>query len=294
LEPQVTTINPDPFAPHKPMNFRDASEAGVSVDIERVMSTDTPRPEMPAATDHQVKLPSGIVIDGRVVRTAEPRELTGRDEEDLARAAASNRPERLINTLLLAGVKSIGGVPATEELLNRMLVGDRDALILGIRECTFGPTVDFERYVCAGCGRSFALSIDLADVPVVEAAEPGATEFVVSLKGGRQARVRHATGSDQIALMAATREKTLTVPEQDTVLLARVVLAIDAGTGTWTELSANPIHVRESLSMADRRTIMREMDKLRPGPRLDEVAVTCPDCAHADSVTLSVDALFRG
>jgi hypothetical protein len=293
LEPQVP-INNDPFAPPVPMNFRDASEAGVSVDIERVMSTDKPRPEMPAAADTLVKLPSGVVIDGTVVRTAEPRELTGGDEEDLARAAASNRPERLINTLLLAGVTSIGRVPATEDLLNRMLVGDRDALILGIREATFGSTVDFERYECPGCGRAFALSIDLADVPVVEAAEPGATEFVVALKGGRVARVRHATGSDQIALMAATRERTLTVPEQDTVLLSRVVLAIDGGSGTWTELSANPIHVREALSMADRRTIMREMDKLRPGPRLDEVAVTCPDCAHADTVTLTVEALFRG
>lgn len=286
-----TTVTP--IAPSQPMVFRDASEPDAQARIEQALSAAPPKPEMADhVADNEVQLPGGVLISGNLVRTAYVRELHGGDEEDLARAASSHRPERLLNTLLMAGVERIGSTPVTEGLLDRMLVGDRDALVLGIRLQTFGKTVEFERYTCAGCAATFSLHVDLADIPVVEAATPGETSIIVELKGGRAAKVRHATGSDQLALMAVSREKGSTLAEQDTLLLSRVVLALKSHDGDWVEVSANPAHVREALGMADRRAIMRTMNRERPGPRMDEVAVTCPDCGHGDTVTLTVGALF--
>jgi hypothetical protein len=80
-----------------------------------------------------VDLPGGLIFNGEVIKTAEVRELNGRDEEAIGRQGAS---ARIWNTILTRAVVSIGNLPASEDLLDKMLVGDRDALLLGIFRAT--------------------------------------------------------------------------------------------------------------------------------------------------------------
>ncbi|MEU4534285.1 hypothetical protein AB0G15_05375 [Streptosporangium sp. NPDC023825] len=273
------------------IQFFDATDPGVAAKMESVLEQESPRPEIGELHDDQVSLPGGLVRHGTLVRTARVRELTGADEEELSRATTT---EGMITTLLHRGVVSLGGAElSTPAVLDSMLVGDRDALILGIRRACFGPTIDIEKYTCPGCSGEFALSIDLDDIPTVTSTTPGEMTIVVDLNRGRKARVKLVTGYDQLALLEASRTKKLTGAQQDTLLLSRTVLAIINADGTETEIGTNPDQAR-SLSIADRRAIMRDLQSRRPGPRMDEVKITCPDCQLEQEVSITVDLLFRG
>lgn len=273
--------------------FRDATDGSAAADLAKALTFNEPRPEISALEPDEVELPIGVTIGGELVRVGRVRELTGADEEEMERAATSATPERLLAVLLERGVVSLGRHTTQPDVLDGMAVGDRDALIIGIRKATYGNTIEYERYVCPKCEESFALSVDLDDIPTVEWPTPGDTTMTVKLRKDRQARIRLATGLDQYAVLSATRNKKVTGAEQDTLLLSRCVLAIIAADGTEREVTTDPAHVREGLGIADRNAIKKALHERRPGPRLDQVAITCPDCEFKQEVNVTLDALFR-
>lgn len=267
--------------------------AAANAFVSAVLDPEIPRPVMPEPEDDQVRLPGGITLDGQLRTTARVRELTGAVEEEMARAAASATPERMLTVLLTGGLVDVGGVPADPALVDRLLLGDRDAIVLGIRRMTYGSQIDFERYVCVSCASEFALTIGLDEIPVVWAENPGTSEITVPLKRGRTAKVRLTNGADQIALMAASRTGKPTPADQDTLHLSRCVLSITDANGN-TRLTGGDKQAMRDLPMADRHAILKALTTKRPGPRMDEVKVTCPDCAHTQEIAIGIEVLFRG
>src|SRR5437867_12475580 len=84
------------------------------------------------------ELPGGLVTgDDRRLSYAEMRPLTGREEEWLA-THPGTPAARAVTRLLSACLVHLGGKPPSSKLVQRLLVGDRDYLMLHLRCMTLG------------------------------------------------------------------------------------------------------------------------------------------------------------
>jgi len=264
----------------------------VAQDINRVLADDSPMPVIQPPGDDVVYLPCGLTHQGTLITTARVRELTGADEEAISRAATSSATEAFVTTLLSCGVTHLGDFPATRELLEELVVGDRDELLIGIRRATYGDQIDYEM-TCPQCKTRHAVRVGLDEIPRKKAETPGKTEFEVPLRKGRTAVVRMIRGSDQSAIVRATRERGLTAAQADTMLLARTVIYIRDPDGTLHAVREVESMVRENMGMADRAAILKALAEHRVGPTEDGVPVPCSSCGNEMRAQVSVDVLFR-
>jgi hypothetical protein len=245
-------------------------------------TTDAPEPaKIKVPLDVVVDLPGGYISPtGEVYRTAEVRELTGRDEEAIVKA--SNFPKAL-GIALAKGTVKIGDVPATEDVLDKILAADRDAIMLGIYRATFGETAEVGAF-CNGCKNSKTVEINiLEDIKVKALIDPledrafkvqGKTyEYLVKLPEGRVQRE-----------LSNNLDKTSS--ELDSVLLEYCVLEINGK----QILSKNQV---QSIGLADRRSILTKIIEKSPGPQFNNVKVTCPDCGGEVVVPINLGTLFQ-
>ena len=101
-------------------------------------------PEITSPSDTTVDLPGGyLTATGEVIRTAEVRELTGKDEEIISK---TDNLGKALMTILQRGTVKVGDLPADEKLLDELLIGDRDSLLLGILKSTFGSSIEIKSY----------------------------------------------------------------------------------------------------------------------------------------------------
>jgi hypothetical protein len=232
-------------------------------------------------SDTSVDLPGGyITFAGEVVKTAEVRELTGKDEEAMARALTMGR---VLNIILSRAVVSIGDEPATEEMLDDMFAGDRDALLLGIYKATFGNPAKIDAY-CEGCDDFKLVEVDLDnEIKVKTLSDPiGDRTFTVEgLKGSYTVAI--PTGRCQRELNNAAEK---TIVELQSILLEFCVKGIDG------KKVLNPATVK-NIGLADRRTIANELAKRNIGPQLENLTTTCPDCESEVVVPVNLGTLFR-
>jgi hypothetical protein len=232
-----------------------------------------------APADVVVDLPGGLVLGGEVIKTAVVRELNGRDEEAIIRA--DNTP-RMFNVIVNRGTVSLGDRAAKEEDLDRLLVGDRDALLLGIYRATFGETAELAGY-CEGCREFKAVEVSvLTDIKTKILPDARETAFTVKGKT-KEFLVTLPTGHTQKKLLA---NPEATAAESMTTLLENTVLQIDG----------NPVFGKsqiQALGVLDRRAIGDAIADRNPGPQFDDISVTCPDCESEVSVPISLGALFR-
>jgi hypothetical protein len=274
-----------------PLINPEASNAAIAAVLgDNNNSPDWPVPE-PIESD-LVKLPGGLVLgDDEVITHARVRELTGADEEAIARASVSLNPFHFLNVLLECGVARIGDQPKskTKELLKQMLVGDRDALIIGIRRATYGDTIEQEKWVCPECEGESDLSIPLDDIPVRKLDSPADAEFDVALRKGRTARVRLATGADQLGVFENLK---LNLKERDSLLLARTVLSVTEANGTVNSLTGLAHGTVAAMNMVDRNKILRELADRQPGPRFSEVTFVHDICNKEVTVAVGIGEMF--
>lgn len=242
-------------------------------------------PKQPAVitspSDNLVNLPGGLLLPtGEVIKTAEVRELTGKDEEAIGKVVGLGR---ILNTILSRAVVKIGDKPATDSMLDSLLSGDRDTLMLGIYKATFGNTAQFNSY-CSGCEDSKTVEINIdEDIKIKGLLDPiGDRNFVVH---GRKNEflVTLPTGITQRELSTSLDK---TSAELSTMLLEQTVLEIDGVTVFGKTQILN-------LGIRDRQTIAEEIIKRNPGPQLNDIIVTCPDCEGKVVVPISIGALFR-
>ena len=237
--------------------------------------------EISYPTDTLVLLPGGyITAAGEVIKSAEVRELTGKDEEFIGK---SQTPAKAFNGLLERAVISIGDTAVTPDIVENLLVGDRDALLLGIYKVTFGSTATFSEF-CGGCVEYKDISIDVDEDIKIQKLNNPITDRTFVVQGKKHKYlVSLPTGSTQKVLLNNSEK---TVAELTTLLLEQTVLEID----DVQVLSKVQV---QNINLADRRAIGEELAKRAPGPKFDNIVVTCPDCEGKVVVPVSIGALFR-
>lgn len=244
----------------------------------------SPPPVPSPPLDPTVNLPGGYIdlMRGVVHTTAEVRELTGEDEEALARAG--DNAAKMIDLILQRAVVSVGGEAATPEILGGLLAADRDTLVIGIRRVTFGDEVTLN-VRCPNCGSEHEDKISLTnDIPTSSLADPiGDRSFRLNLPSGRSATVTLVTGETQRALTASNEINQAVL---NTRILKDCVQDLDG----FPVVSDDQVR---KLSIRDRNTILEEIRSRTPGPKLREVKRPCPACEVDIPLPLSLVDLFR-
>lgn len=213
-------------------------------------------------------LPGGLVLDdGRRLGRAELRPLTGREEEYVAQHAET--PSASMTTRILSACfMRLENEPVNQDLIGRLLVGDRDFLMLQLRRMTLGNRFEAV-FSCPACKRAMDVDFSADDISI----EPRPQNTAVyewqrdDLKP--PVRFRLPTGVDQEAIVDfSTREAVDS-------LLTRCVID-DGGVPLTSE---------------ERASVIDEMDRLAPQIDL-ELDLNCPECEYSFTTPFDCTAFF--
>jgi hypothetical protein len=224
-------------------------------------SRSKPRELVPARPEEiAFMLPGGYVDETGVLhRDVVLHPLTGGDQAYLASLPPTTPSAAVITQLLARSIRRVGTLASVDAtLVRRMLVGDREFLILKLRQITKGSRLHVAlRCPLEACGKDLEISLALDAIPIEERAVHGRI-FSRELDAGR-IEFRLPTGEDQESL-AARSDRAAAVSE----LLARCTLAVPM-----------------PLTMAEAAPLVEEAIE-RSAPRVDlEVEARCPECGHA-------------
>lgn len=226
--------------------------------------------------------------DGNYDRTATVRELTGADEEVIAKYnLGKGSMSEFISLILSKAVVTLGpyDVSKQPQLLESLITGDRDILFLAVIKATYGDSKTFDM-PCPVCGEpnTVRLNID-EDFPMKSSSiDPTQPTFTVELRDGRKAVLRLPTGVEQ---KRVARAKPDSVSEGNTKMIALCIVSVDDSKivdGTAWALK---------LGMLDRRNIVSALTDA-PGPSVEEVTVPCASCDQPLVVPMDWAALLWG
>lgn len=240
-------------------------------------------PEMKPAPDTTVTLLRGVYnkeLDTWET-TAVVRELTGYDEEALSSSANQSLVyAEYMSFLLKRAVVSVGSskIEDNPQIIDDLIIGDRDLLFLGVIKATYGPTREY-KVVCNSCNESNDLFVGTDEFPIKQSATDLKEPITITLKNGKAFQFRLPNGTDSTIVA----KKGKTVPEQNTIMLSRCVIGVDNG-ADWAR----------SLSMSDRSEIITLLLDAQPGPQIGEVDAQCASCGMDMKVMLDWASLLFG
>jgi len=228
-----------------------------------------------------VRLPGGFVDgQGTTHRDAEIVPLTGREEEWLAGEAGQDFAPR-VTALLSRCVRRIGPLaPVTEAVARRLLVADRQFLMLKLRELTLGGRIR-AHLACPGpgCGKKLTVSFSVEDIPVFESKAQGLVHTLAlspqaafqAEDGGHCGEIafRLPNGGDEEAVSPiAARDEG----RASALMLERCIERIGP-------FHRPPAEWVDKLPVLARMELEREMEAL--APRLDLTFESeCPECGQ--------------
>lgn len=198
------------------------------------------------------------------------RQLTATELLDAWERGLTESPPARALTLLSA---STG---AARDQLARLSVGERDRLLLALREQTFGPRLD-ALAECPSCGERLEMSFEVADVTVAPA---GPAQEPLSLSvGGYEAVFRRPTSLD---LLAVARAPDALAARRS--LFARCLLSALRGDEQVTaDLLPEDVVGRVAAAMAE------------ADPQADvELALECPACGRGWGEPLDICSFLWG
>jgi hypothetical protein len=219
-----------------------------------------------ALATEEVTLPGGLILeDGARIGAVTLRPLTGQEEAWLA--DRFDLPSAPVVTHLLAACLAIDGRPVPPGLAGRLLVGDRDYLMLRLRRLTLGDVVAAV-LTCPSCRARMDLTIDLAEAPVE--GPPQTQEWQrLELPDRKQAvRFRLPTGADQEAVAHLDEREAVAA-------LLRRCLRDES----------------EALSVEEAARLIEAMEEAAPRVEI-ELDLTCPECGHAFLAPFDATAFF--
>ena len=279
----MTTVTNDPTAWQRRMEGQDAEwvEPPASTDDGEYIDdplevaehfADATRPEEP-----EIRKPGESLTDlfyglGRGedrYRTAEVRELNGRDEEALSKLDVSRDDyyPQLQDTILRRAVVRIGDidVQANPKVVGDLLMGDRDILFMSVLIATYGEEKHYEDLVCPSCEGTNDVDVHIPSIINKVGSMLESDTFEVKLRDGSTIELRYPTGTDQLQVLS--EKKGATDQERNSFMLQRCIVS-NVG---------NPREFVLSAGMADRRAMV---DALGQGPRVEfkEVKVPCSHC----------------
>lgn len=230
---------------------------------------------------------------GRPCRAFELTALTGREEELLGQTRPEGPAAALVTEVISRCVRRIGDIsPVPPEVARRLLVADRQFLLLQLRRATFGDLVR-AHVVCPwpGCGERVSVEFSLADLPVREA-EVRAPVHTMTLSAEALAEgdasdaevcFRLPNGSDQEELSARLEDNEA---EALTMLLARCVQRLGSDEApSYERLSA--------LSARARCEIEERMARL--APKVEQtLEARCAECGRTIVAPFDIQRFFFG
>jgi len=230
--------------------------------------------------------PPGHPLHG--AKAIEIRPMTARDE-DIMTSRVLFKSGKAIDTLLRSCIldKSIN--------VGQMLVGDRNAAIIGIRVSGYGREYN-SRLECPQCGERSEISVDLGNLPIksmpegVEPVIPFTNEFLFELPvSKRKVTFKLPTGDDEaeLGLIIERSRKHTGTENLVTNRLALQIISIDGDTTKSKIVSAI-----NSLPARDSRELRAYMDSLTPDVRLVQNFI-CPVCTYeAEEVDVPLGTEF--
>ena len=205
------------------------------------------------------------------------REMTGEDEEFLASIESqtnSNYGEYVLS-LLKRVVISIGDTSVKEvpEILNELIIGDRDLLFLAVIRATYGEDREF-KVMCPHCNKSNDLFVNLnSDFPIEGDKEGSRKPIKVKLKDGSTLMLNHPTCEDSARIGRSGK----TTAQQNTMMIARCSQIDVSNKEQWAR----------NLSISDRSSIINAVVNAKVGPTPQEVNAPCGHCS--EEITLMFD-----
>ena len=238
-------------------------------------------PRITDPPDTVFRLAAGYMQDnGEWVKEFEVRELTGRDEEALARIDDAGRS---IVAMIQRGVVHLGEDPATSDRLDGLVGGDWDTALLAVRSVTFGTEVEL-RPTCLSCRNNYEVTIDLSKDLSIRTANPEDLSWTVQGK--------HHTFDVSLYSGATQRKIFETMSEGRTTASINTEVLYDS----LSQIDGMPVlgmdAVRD-LSMGDRKILLDSIQERRVGPDLQGVTIKCPTCGHEQASPLNAAALFQ-
>lgn len=236
-----------------------------------------------------ITLPRGLQDGDRWDTQAVVRELTGVDEEVLAKYRKDS--VLLIDAVTALGVESIGATNISEksfddrtDILRRLLIGEREQLFLAVATATFGDEKNVE-YGCPVCEATSDVTISLTndiERKTLKDAQDDVRKHTTTK--GEVIEYRLVTGADQFDLYS--RATGLTSAEQNTLLLTEVIVRVDG---------KPVVDVRNfvrNLGMKDRAVLIDKLIKAQPSPNMI-LNTECPSCGSPVTLPLTWELVFR-
>ena len=249
-----------------------------------------PPPEVGEAAPTTVSLLRGVVDPetGEWQNTAIVREMTGEDEEELARLNTNDDLTYAAYTsaLLRRAVISIGSytISSDPSVLDNLIIGDRDLLFLGVVKATYGNKRDFT-VVCNKCHSSNDVRVNLdKDFPVTKPKGSIKKARTVTLSSGIKVKIKYLTGKDAQSIASAGDN----LAEQNTAIVSHSVV--------WDDDRSDAVKTQwsRSLSIADRKLLIDTVLGDQPGPTLGEVEAPCAHCDETITMLLDWASLLFG
>lgn len=218
-----------------------------------------------AAVGHCI-LPTGFVIDDKVIQEIHFRELAGPEEDVFANKKMS--VSRKFTTIMQNCTKKIGDIEDRQKINNiipKMVETDRIYYLIQLRMLSIDPVLKFKS-TCPACEHEDTVLFDLDGVGIKN--PPVATSLFseVELSTGDVVRIRVADAKAEEIIEKATDDKNA------------ISLAMMARVESFNNHPASLANVRD-LNLRDRKKLRDAIDKLE-GEVDDEFEATCPACAH--------------
>jgi hypothetical protein len=240
-------------------------------------------PEIREPEDPKFQLPRGIFAEGTWQRDVEVRELTGSDEERLAKY--QNEVE-LYNGILAMGTESIGSldfskmsIAEKEGAVAELLLGERDILMLEVTKVTFGNerTIGWK---CSFCDDENETDLVISEDFQAKVPDDVTGPFSFKDSKGQTIEFRGVTGKDILHL-----NQSLSGPAKNSAVLSKVITRID---------NDPPIDADgfvHNMGMKDRRELLDAVNKVQPVLDLS-VKVPCHACGKENTLALTWVELF--
>lgn len=233
-------------------------------------------PLMDEPPDTRITLCRGLFQGAAFATEAEIKELSGDDEEAIARALSQSDTLSLVNAMLTQGVVRIGNQDLLTRspverlgVINQLLVGDKELLFLRILQITFGDERVVET-ICPACEKRIEVVYHISkDIPVRTLDEPSKPVYEFVLRNGQRIEYRLVTGEDQTE---ATKRRASLLPEQNTITLSRCIVSLNG------RPLLDPLNFAKTLGAGDRRNLLKEISLHQPGPYFQEVKLPCAEC----------------
>jgi hypothetical protein len=243
-------------------------------------------------------LPGGYMLpDGTCYQTVKLRQLTGREEEMILDGDANsdyrnnsninnNNVIKLLTQILTNCIESIGPIKEiNSDIVRRLLICDRDYLLLKLRQITFGNRIDAQvQCPNESCRKPMHIDFDLENI-TVQRKDLG--NGVYSIRLSPLASYRDSSNNNNNLKHSDIEFRLPNVGDQEeiaeelyqgkkneskalTKLLQRCLIRV----GSTSEIDENLVY---SLPMLARREIDRKMQEYSPKVDL-RIHIQCPQC----------------